>query len=150
MQILCCGRGRVRGGAGGGLPSGRGEGRQRGHGAGTLRPVGLDCPTPQAVPLLARPYPKQEAVGAGELVIPDGLVHDQDTAQQRHGKGDHPRRGQLRGGQKDKDAVAGVVKPGEGQGSVRGSLAPGGRGASSSKPARKGEGAAFTDGKQAP
>lgn len=42
-----------------------------------------------------------------------------------------------------------VVKPWEGQDSHQGSLAPGGRGTSSSKQGRKGEGAGFTDEKQA-
>ena len=35
-------------------------------------------------------YPKQEAIRAGELVIPNGLVHDQHTAHESHDEGDHP------------------------------------------------------------
>lgn len=46
------------------------------------------------------PYPQQEAVRAGELVVPDGLVHDQDTAHERHGKGDHACCGQLGSGRR--------------------------------------------------
>lgn len=44
---------------------------------------------------LRQSYPEQEAIRAGELVIPDGLVHDEHAAQQGHGESDHARRGQL-------------------------------------------------------
>lgn len=41
------------------------------------------------------PYPNQEAIWAGELVVPEGLVHDQEAAHERHDEGQHTCWGHL-------------------------------------------------------
>lgn len=41
------------------------------------------------------PYPNQEAIWAGELVVPEGLVHDQEAAHDRHDEGQHTCGGHL-------------------------------------------------------
>lgn len=63
------------------------------------------------------PYPQQEAIRAGELVVPDGLVHDQDAAHECHGKGDHACCGQLGSGRR-RDQVWRGTEPGLGLGAL--------------------------------
>lgn len=85
-----------------------GGGRQPLHPAYTGGPLGPLLGTPAR----AQPSPQQKAVGAGELVLPDGLVRDQDAAHERHGESHHACCGQLRGWQKGKkSSVWGALNP---------------------------------------
>lgn len=60
------------------------------------------------------PYPKQESIRARELVVPDGLVHDEHTAQECHGEGNHPGCGQLREGKENSLIDVGPKSPSSG------------------------------------